>query len=110
MLPVIRSHTPFFDIVSQLNYMTLADSEKVFTTFANACAQAGAAKRLPASMIQGNAKGSNIRLLFTSIIDVSSATSARVLYEEIYCGPIARFEATEGRIHQAPGKKRRTRV
>ena len=103
ILPVIRSYAPFFDIVPQLNYVALADSEKGFTTFASTCAQTGAAKYLPASMIRGNATGSDIRLLFTSTIDVSSATSARVFYEEIYSGSIARFEATEGRIHRVPG-------
>ena len=71
MLPVVLSQISLFYVISQLDYVALTDSEEVFTTFANACAQAGAARCLPASMIRGNVTGSDVRLLFTSTIDVS---------------------------------------
>jgi len=63
-----------FDIIPQLDYVALVDSEEAFTAFANACAQAGAAKCLPVGMIQGNVTGSDVHLLFISTIDVSSGT------------------------------------
>jgi len=83
MLSVALPHVSLFDIVQQYDYFSSVDTEEVFTTFANACAQAGAAKCLPAGMIQGNVTGSDIRLLLTSTIDVSLATPLHVPYEEI---------------------------
>ena len=70
-LAVILSLDPSSDIVIQLDYVILANSEEVFTTFAEACARAGAAKCLPIGLIQGNATGPDLRLLFTSIINAS---------------------------------------
>lgn len=72
------TYFPLFYIVSQLDYVALVDTEKAFTAFANACAEAGAARCLPVSMIQGNATGSDIRLLFTSTIDVGPPPSTCV--------------------------------
>ena len=81
--PVVVSYLgSFLDIIPQLDYVLLVDSEKAFTTFATACAQAGPAKCLPVSLIQGNATGSDVRLLFTSTIDVSVAIPIRILCEE----------------------------
>jgi len=68
----------FIDVVPQLDYEASIDSEKVFTTFTNACAQAGAARCFPAGLIQGNATGSDVHLLFTSTIDVSLALCMHV--------------------------------
>ena len=62
---------PSPNIVPQLDYATLIDSEEAFTTFTNACAQAGAAKCPPVGMIQGNATGSDVHMLITSTVDVS---------------------------------------
>ena len=87
--------------------MTFIDTEEAFTIFANACAQAGAARCLPVSMIQGNATGSDVRLLFTSTIDVCSATPLNVLGEAEHV-PTARLEIAEGRIHRTPSAKWRT--
>jgi len=70
MSPVIPVHDAFSNTAPQLDYVTLVDSENAFTTFANACAQAGAAKCPPVGMIQGNATGSDVRALITSTIDV----------------------------------------
>jgi len=47
------------------------DSEEAFTTFVNSCAQAGAAKCLPVSLIKDNATGYDVRQLITSTIDLS---------------------------------------
>ena len=81
-LTVVSSLSSFFDTVPQSDYSALADSEEVFTTFATACAQAGTAKCLPVGLIQGNATGFDVRLLFTSTIDVSLVILFCVLYEE----------------------------
>ncbi len=51
------------------------NTEEAFTTFVNSCAQAGAAKCLPVSMIKNNATGSDIHTLITSTIDVSLSIS-----------------------------------
>jgi len=59
----------------QLDYDTFAHSEEAFTTFANACAQAGAAKCLLVSLIKNNATGCDVRTLITSTIDVSLSIS-----------------------------------
>ena len=110
MLLIIMHHVSFFDIVPQLDYESFVDSEKVFDTFANACAQAGAAKCFPVGLIQGNATGSDVRLLFTSTIDVSRPSAAYVSRDGAYYGSTARFEVAEGRIHRTPSTKRRTQV
>ena len=72
---LVMQHVSFTNVVPQLDYEAVVDSERVFTTFTNACAQAGAAKCLPAGLIEGNATDSDIHLLFTSTIDVSPALS-----------------------------------
>jgi len=107
MLSVALPLVFLFDIVPQIDYFALVDSEEALTTFVNACAQAGAVKCLPVSMIQGNATGSDIRLLFTSTIDVSLLIP---MYSscEAELGPIARPEITRGRIYWIPTKKWRT--
>jgi len=97
-----------FDIVQQYDYFSMVDSEKAFTSFANACAEAGAAKCLPASLIQGDATGSDIRLLFTSTIDVSLSILVYVSCEEAELRPLARPETTEGRIYRVHIPKWRT--
>lgn len=68
---VIPTYASLFDVVSQDNSVDLLDSEEVLTAFANACAQAGAGKCLPVSMIKGTATGADVRTLITSTIDVS---------------------------------------
>jgi hypothetical protein len=73
-LPVIPTHSFFFNSVPQADYVSLLHSEDAFTVFVDACAQAGAAKCLPVGMIQGNATGSDIRTLITSTIDVGFHT------------------------------------
>jgi hypothetical protein len=83
-LPMISTYSSFCDPVLQLDYATLLHSEEAFTVFADACAQAGAAKCLPVSAIQGNATGSDIRTLITSSIDVGRLTQASVSCEEAY--------------------------
>jgi hypothetical protein len=83
-LPMISTYSSFCDPVLQLDYATLLHSEEAFTVFADACAQAGAAKCLPVSAIQGNATGSDIRTLITSTIDVGRLTQASVSCEEAY--------------------------
>jgi len=103
-LPAAPICVSFFNIVSQYNYVALVDSEEAFIAFTNACAQAGAAECLPVSMIQGNAAGSDVRLLFTSTIDVSSTTLMSVLCKA-KLGPTARLEVAEGRIHGTPSPK-----
>jgi len=64
-------YRPPSDGVPQLDYETLVDTEGAFTTFVNACAQAGAVKCPPVGMIKGNATGSDVHTLITSTIDVS---------------------------------------
>jgi len=86
-LSVALPLAPLFDIVPQNSYLRAADSEETFTAFANACAQAGTAKCLPASMIHGNATGPDIRQLFTSTIDVSLFIPMYVSCEEAEPGP-----------------------
>jgi hypothetical protein len=66
-----------------LDYVTLIDTEEAFTTFANACAQAGTVKCFPARMIKKKATGSDVRKLITSTIDVSLFT-LMVVSEEAY--------------------------
>ena len=95
------SDHPSSDTVPQLDYITLFDTEEAFTTFANACAQAGSIKCFLVRMIQGNATGSDVRTLITSTIDVSLSTPMRALYE-VEFRPIARLEAAEGWIHRTP--------
>ena len=94
----------FIYIVPQADSFAIADSEEAFTTFANACAQAGAAKCLPAGMIQGSVTGSDVRQLFTSTIDVSPVTPAYIS-RNIELEPTARLEVTEGRIYRTPSTK-----
>ena len=98
-----------FDIIPQILYPAAVDTEEAFTTFVNACAQAGAAKCLPVSMIQGNATGPDVRLLFTSTIDVSLHIPMCVSCK-IELGPIARPEVAEGRIYWIPITKWRTQA
>jgi len=102
MLSVALPLVSLFDIVPQNSYRRGTDSEEAFTTFTNACAQASAAKCLLASMIHGNATGSDIRQLFTSTIDVSLFIPMYVSCEEAEPGPTARSEITEGRIYRIP--------
>jgi len=102
MLPIIMTYGSLSDTIPQLDYVTFVDAEEAFTVFANACAQAGPARCLPVSMIQGNATGSDIRLLITSTIDVSSVSPMYDLCKA-ELGPKARLEVAEGRIHRAPG-------
>jgi hypothetical protein len=73
---------PFFeiDIAPQLD--SFIDTEEAFTTFVNACAQAGAAKCLPVGMINKNATGSDVRTLITSTIDVSLSISYECIMRE----------------------------
>jgi len=80
-IPVPRSLPNF---VPQLDYVTLVDTEEAFTTFTNACAQAGAAKCPPVGMIQGNATGSDVHALITSTIDVSQPLLMWILCEVAY--------------------------
>jgi len=101
LLVVLPLVSPF-DIIQQYDYFSMVDSEEAFTTFTNACAEAGAAKCLPASLIQGDATGSDIRLLFTSTIDVSLFIPMYISCEEAELGPIARPGATEGRTYRTP--------
>lgn len=54
-----------------LDYVTLLHTEDAFSTFANACAEAGASKCLPVGMIHKNATGSDVRALITSTIDLA---------------------------------------
>ena len=75
---LVIQHVSLTDIVPQLDYEALVDTEKVFTTFTNACAQAGAVRCFPAGLIQGNATGSDVHLLFASTIDVSLAFCTHV--------------------------------
>jgi hypothetical protein len=65
----------FFEIDTAPQLDSFINAEEIFTTFANSCAQAGAAKCLPVSMIKNNATGSDIRTLITSTIDVSLSIS-----------------------------------
>ena len=106
MLPVIPAHGSFFNTVPQLDYVSLLHTEEAFTTFVNACAQAGAIKCLPVGMIQGNATGSDVRTLITSTLDVGLFNSSHLSCKTDF-GPIARPEATEGRIRRTPGPNRR---
>jgi len=110
MLSAALPLVSLFDIVPQNSYLRGADSEEAFTTFTDACAQAGAAKCHPAGMIHGNVTGSDIRQLFTSTIDVSLFITMYVSCKEAEPGPIARPEVTEGWIYRTPITKWRTQV
>jgi len=59
-------------------------------------------------MIRGNATGSDIRLLFTSTIDVSLGTPVHVPCEEADTRLAARLEVTEGWIHRTSVAEWRT--
>jgi len=102
MLSAALPLVSLFDIIPQNSYLRGADSEVTFDIFTDACAQAGAAKCYPASMIHGNVTGSDIRKLFTSTIDVSLFITMYVSCEEAEPGPTARSEITEGRIYRIP--------
>ena len=81
MLPVIPAHDSFFNTVPQLDYVSLLHTEEAFTTFVNACAQAGVVKCLLVGMIQGNATGSDVRTLITSTLDVGLFNSSHLSWK-----------------------------
>ena len=76
----VMPHDSFeIDTAPQLDYVTFIHTEEAFTTFVNACAQAGAAKCLLVQMIgKKKATGHDVRTLITSTIDVSLFTPASV--------------------------------
>jgi hypothetical protein len=80
-LSLVPSHSLFFDFGTppQFEYDSAIHVEAAFTTFATACAEAGASKCLPVQLINKNATGSDVRTLITSTIDVSPPP---VLYRE----------------------------